>query len=87
MKKIITIILIAFTVPVFGQKVSAYRYNKVDTMFTYKNAHVLIYKNKYGKSISDTFNMNKMKMGLTIESVDYLEVDEDKVFGTKIRNK
>jgi hypothetical protein len=79
LKNLIPIVFILIPFLSRAQKINSYRYKKVDSVLKYKNAELIIYRNKLGKQITDTVYYSKMKMDIRISDADVVIVDDDKV--------
>lgn len=74
MKIIASIISLLIAGTCFGQKVRTIK--RIDTMLVYKNASVIVYKNRFGRTVRDTL-WNGQGIVLNVDNVDEMIIDSD----------
>lgn len=62
----------------FSQKVNDYKYIHVDTLIQYKDAQIIIYRDKGGHAKSDIVYYSKMKRDIDIEEVSVFISDKER---------
>ena len=75
--KLLLLFLLFIPVVGMGQKIKPYTYKRVDTLLVYKDAEIIIYRNKTGIILKDTIYF-PLKRNVKIEEVDYMLIDEDR---------
>lgn len=64
-----------------SQKISKNHYKNVDTVLQFKNAEIIIYKDKFQKINADTiwFVKTKYFVNIFIRAVDYAELNDEQL--------